>query len=57
MFSSNPFASGSLTDEEIDYVLLDLDDDDRIQCECGTESVHGRDFKHHSFWCPRYIDG
>jgi len=57
MYPNNPF-SGSL-DEEIDYLLLDLDDTFVVGCgcECGAWSAHGKEFQFHSFWCPKYIDG
>ena len=55
MFPNNPFISGSL-DAEIDYLLLDLDDKDSVQCECGSDSVYGKNFQFHSFWCPKYVN-
>jgi len=54
MFPPNPF-SGSL-DEEIDQLLIDLGDTDVLRCECGSDSVYGKNFHFHSFWCPKYVN-
>jgi hypothetical protein len=44
------------TDEEIDEFVAAIQewDEREVECECGADSVYGKDGGCHDHWCPKH---
>jgi len=45
----------SMTEEEIDKALEFLNEQESLECECGSEKIYGESASHSS-WCPKHDD-
>lgn len=52
-FISDPF---NLSQDPFSDYFFDKDDDNVVECECGSAKIYGENTNLHSFWCAKHKD-